>query len=136
VLFRSAIAQGTFAFNNGKLTVKDKVYYFSATAAKDPGFGIDTGNRDISGYRTLKFDIGGTFKRLGGYARVIAQVYTEEDNDYTPSISLDPIEVKPGLSTVSIDLENKIPKAKKIQFLLVTDKGSCQLEIRNLRFEL
>jgi len=130
------IQQGNFAFNAGKVTVDNKVYKFSAARAKDPGFGILTGNTDLQGRKTLKFEIKGRFDKNnpGGYARFIAQVYTDTDNDYTPSVSLDPVEINKNITSAAIDLEG-MRKVKKVQFLLVTDKGSCRVEIKNLRFE-
>jgi hypothetical protein len=129
------IQQGSFDFNSGKVNLRAGSYIFSANQAKDPGFGILTGNADLQGRNSLKFDIKGDFKKHGGWARLIVQVYNDKDNDYTPSRSFDPIELKPNFTTVTVDLQNAILKAKKVQFLLVTDKGSCQVEIKNIRFE-
>lgn len=129
------IQQGSFAFNNGKVQAKAGTYSFSASQAKDPGFGILTGDVDLQGRNTLKFDIKGYLKKQGSWARLIVQVYNDKDNDYTPSINLDPIEPKLYLTTVSVNLQGLVQKAKKVQFLLVTDKGSCQVEIKNIRFE-
>jgi len=136
------IQQGSFDFNNGKVNLRAGSYTFSANQAKDPGFGILTGNVDLQDRNSLKFDIKGDFKKHGGWARLIVQVYSDKNNDYSPSVSLDPIELKPNFTPTTVDLhyieegkEILLGKAKKVQFLLVTDKGSCQVEIKNIRFE-
>ena len=136
------IQQGSFDFNNGKVNLKAGSYIFSANQAKDPSFGILTGNADLQGRNSLKFDIKGDFKKHGGWARLIVQVYSDKNNVYSPSVSLDPIELKSNFTPVTVDLhyieEGKkilLGKAKKIQFLMVTDNGSCRVEIKNLRFE-
>jgi beta-glucanase (GH16 family) len=132
----STIQQGSSAWNGGELVLSSSgTYQFSASEARDPGFTIQTGNQDLSGRNKLVFEIRGSFQRHGGYARFIAQAYDDGDNDYTPSISLDPVELTNGFQTVTFNLENMVNKIKKVQFLLVTDSGSCQVEIRNIRFE-
>jgi hypothetical protein len=45
------------------------------------------------------------------------------------------VSVGKGWAEAVVDLRGKIGQAKKVQFLLVTDKGSCKVEIRNIRFE-
>ncbi|MEE8637576.1 MAG: family 16 glycosylhydrolase [Candidatus Margulisiibacteriota bacterium] len=131
----SAIQQGDFNFNGGNLTRNGDVYSFSASRSKDPGAGIFLGNRDVSSYKTLKFEVTGSLKKHGGYARFIVQVYDEKDNDYTPSVSLDPVSLTGKFSTATVNLEGQITKAKKVQVLLVTDNGSCKVKIKNMRFE-
>ena len=74
-------------------------------------------------------------KQHGNYARFIVQIYDAKDNDYTPSVSLDPVKLTGKFSTATKDLEGKITKVKKVQVLLVTDNGSCKVEIKNLRFD-
>ncbi|MFC1637485.1 family 16 glycosylhydrolase [Candidatus Margulisiibacteriota bacterium] len=129
------IIQGSFGFNGGKLTENNGSYSFSADHARDPGFGLVTGDHDLAGRNLLKFEIKGSFKKHAGYARFIAQVYSDKDNDSSPSVSLDPVPVGKGWTEVVVDLRSKIGRAKKVQFLLVTDSGSCNVEIRGLRFE-
>jgi len=129
------IQQSSFSFNGGNLSESKGIYSFSADHARDPGFGILTGNRDLAGRKLLKFEIKGSTAKHGGYARFIAQIYSDKDNDYTPSVSLDPVAVGKSWSEAVVDLRGKIGQAKKVQFLLVTDKGSCKVEIKNIRFE-
>jgi hypothetical protein len=129
------IIQGSFGFNSGKLSENNGIYSFSADHARDPGFGLVTGDHDLAGRNLLKFEIKGSYKKHGGYARLIAQVYSDKDSDSSPSISLDPVPVTSGWTEVAIDLRSKIGLAKKVQFLLVTDSGSCDVKIKGLRFE-
>jgi len=129
------IRQSTFALNKGVLRETSDTFVFSANRAKDPRFGIITGDVDIKGRKNLMFEIKGSLTKLGTYARFIAQVYNETDNEYSPSISLESVKMSDHYETVSVDLEDKINRVKKIQFLMVTDNGSCRIEIKNLRFE-
>lgn len=129
------IQKGSFGFNGGQMVMSGAKMSFSAKASRDPGFGVFTGNAGLAGRQTVKFEIKGSLTRLGNYARFIAQVYDDQDNDSQPTVSLDPIALSADFKTVTIDLDHQVDKVKKIQFLLVTDKGSCQVEIKNLRFE-
>ncbi len=129
------IEVSTFAFNRGVLGKKGSTYAFTSNKARDPGFGIMTGNAALRGKKYLKFDLKGSVTRHGQWARLIVQVYDHKDNDTSPSLALDPIEPGRDFSTVELALEGKIDKVKKVQFLLVTDKGSCRVEIKNVRFE-
>lgn len=131
----ASIQQGSRAFNNGSVTLSAGIYEFSASRARDPGFKILTGNHDLQGRNTLVFEIKGNLTQQGNWARFIAQVYDDGDNDVSPSISLDPVELTSGFQTITVDLQNQVDKVQKVQFLLVTDNGSCQVEIRNIRFE-
>jgi hypothetical protein len=130
-----SLRQGSFAFNGGTITIAGGVYQFAASQARDPGFGLLTGDADLQGRNTLVFEIKGSLTRLGGYARFIAQVYDDGDNDSTPSVMLDPIELTNNYQTITVNLQNRVDMAKKVQFLLVTDNGNCRVDIRNLRFE-
>ena len=130
------IKESSYDFNGGKLSGEgEDLYKFSASKAKDPGFGILTGNTNLKGKKFLRFEIKGNLTKHAGYARFIAQVYSEKDNDSVPSISLDPVALKSNFVTVTVPLKDLIKKVKKVQFLLVTDKGSCKVEVKNLRFE-
>ncbi|MDI6731695.1 MAG: family 16 glycosylhydrolase, partial [Candidatus Margulisbacteria bacterium] len=129
------IQTGSFAFNGGSARVSGSTYTFSATQTRDPGFGISTGNRNLEGRNILKFEIKGDFTQHGNYARLIVQVYAAKDSDSSPSVSLDPIRLDSNWTEISVDLQGRISTAKKVQFLLVTDNGSCNVEIANLRFE-
>jgi endo-1,3-1,4-beta-glycanase ExoK len=132
------IDRGRFEFNGGKVSSDDSgTYTFSASQAKDPGFGIlFIGQAKLEGRKTLKFEIKGSMKKddKNGYARFIAQVYSKKDSDSSPSVSLDPVKLSKDWTEYTIDLED-ITEVKKLQFLLLTSKGSCNVEIRNLRFE-
>jgi len=130
------IAQSTFGFNSGTVTETGGAYVFFAKSAKDPGFGILTANHDVSKYSRVKFDVKGNLSdpKPGGWVRFIAQVYSYTDNDYTPSVILDPVDVTDDFSTVTVDLKG-MKQVKKVQFLLVTNNGSCKIEVKNIRFE-
>lgn len=128
--------QSHFTFNGGSATLSNGTYHFSATNARDAGLGIVL-NASIGNHRTLTFDIRGTVTRRGSYARLAAQVYRSGDNDSTPSVSLDPI---PNLSagnwtTATIQLPTDVGDLAKVQFLLITDRGNVEVDIRNLRAE-
>lgn len=129
------IQGGSFTFNGGNLTSHDGTYNFTAKNAKDAGAGILTGNTPLGGRNTLKFDIKGNVTRHGGYARFIVQVYRSSDDDASPSVALDPVPLSDTFSPVSLDLRGRIPDVKKVQLLLVTDNGSCDITLTNLRFE-
>jgi hypothetical protein len=134
-LLLSAIQQGNFSFNGGTAREANGVYAFTADHARDPGFGVLTGGHRLEGRNTLRFEIRGNFQQLGGYARFIAQVYRDSDNPATPTVSLDPVDVSADWAAVTVGLNHEIRELQKVQFLLVTDQGSCQIEIRNIRFE-
>lgn len=133
------IEKATSAFNGGTLThqAKDDTYVFSVTRKMHPGFVIETGNADISGKTKFKFEIKGTTIKHDEYLRLIVQVYRDTDNEAVPSYSLDPVPGfdKDNFTTMTVPLDNKIKKVKKIVVLLITDKGSCELTFQNLRFE-
>jgi hypothetical protein len=63
------------------------------------------------------------------------QVYDQSAGDAAPSVMLDGVTLGKDFQTITIDLEGQVSKAKKIQFILVTDKGSINVEIKDLRFE-
>ena len=123
----------TFTFNGGKIKKKaDGSLIFSAKKAEDPGFGIFTNNYDLSGANTLSFEIKGN---LGFYANLVVQIYDDKAvSDLIPTVQQYIYDVSKTYSTITIDLERKIDKARKIQFIL-TDGSSCWIRIRNIRFE-
>ena len=128
-----SVAQGASAWPGGILSVNNGDYHFKATAQKDPGFTIDLGRLDVRGKKTLTFEISGSIARLGQYARFVAQVYRPGDGDQ-PSCYLDPVEVAGDHRSVSVDIEG-IGEIWKIQYMLVTDKGSCDVMIKDQRIE-
>lgn len=118
---------------DGKVTESEGAYSFGIEAAS-PRFNILIENTDVSQKKALKFDIKGSLTKLGGDARLAVQVYGDKDDDSHPSISFDPVSLSGKFSPVSVYLGG-MKQVKNVQFLLVTDKGSCAVEIRNLRFE-
>jgi len=74
--------------------------------------------------------------RLGQWCFPVVQVYDEKDDDYTPSVTKTSFTLKDDeYVTISVPLEGKIKKLYKIQFLLVTDKGSWDIEIKDAKLE-
>jgi len=130
-----SIRTGAFTFNGGSYSEANGVYTFSATGARDPGFAIQTNNHSLDGRTRLVFDVRGSVEQLGSYARLIVQVYDNNDNDSSPAITLDPVEVSGDFSTITVELNGAVDASQKVQFLLVTDNGTLRVEISNLRFE-
>jgi len=97
---------------------------------------IMTDGVELKGRDSLKFEVRGSFKQLGGWANFAAQVYNEGDNKDIPHASLFHIDLSKNWNTITFDLEGLVSKAWKVQFMLATDKSECQdIQIRNLRFE-
>ncbi len=138
-LWISKIQTSFFAFNGGHAARRgDKgifVYVFDATNATNPGFGIKTGNRDLGGRNALRFELRGYFAPTGSPTRLLAQVYNETDEENAPSVVFDPVIINREWTELTVDLRDQIPKAQKILFQLATDKGSCNVEVRKMRFE-
>ncbi len=108
---------------------------FMSDGSEDPGFYVPCGIDNLEEKRILKFDVRGYIVKYGHSARLIAQVYSDTDDDYFPSVSLDPIQISGDYETIRFDIGNRIDKIRKIQFLLASDLGSCRVDIKNIRFE-
>jgi endo-1,4-beta-D-glucanase Y len=129
--------QGTpLRFSKELVTFDSGVYHFSCgPVTKDPGFAIMTGGIDLAGRKSLKFEVKGSFQQQGLWAHLLAQVYEEGDKNY-PTVTLDEINLSKDWDQITFDLEGKISKPWKIQFILATDQSECRdIQIRNLRFE-
>ena len=124
-------------FGKEQVSLDSGVYHFSCgPVTKDPGFVIMTDGVELKGRDSLKFEVRGSFKQLGGWANFAAQVYNEGDNKDIPHASLFHIDLSKNWNTITFDLEGLVSKAWKVQFMLATDKSECQdIQIRNLRFE-
>ncbi|OGC36026.1 hypothetical protein A2311_02230 [candidate division WOR-1 bacterium RIFOXYB2_FULL_48_7] len=132
------IRQGSFSFNGGSVITDHGVTRFSAISARDPGFGVTVNRSDLEG-KTLKFEASGLITKEGGWARLAVQVFSYDDPDSTPSIVFDPITVTPASPeslpvTYEISLTG-LTSVKKVQFILITDQGTCEVDISNIRFE-
>jgi beta-glucanase (GH16 family) len=130
------------AWKGGNVTLRNGRYLFTASEANDPGFKINLGDLDVSGKKVLKFKVSGTIQKQGNYARFTAQIYdrgVKGTDDDTPSISHESVPVSPTGAEVEFSLElpsgGYIQKVWKVQFMLVTDNGSCNVRISELRFE-
>ena len=124
------------SFNNGQYEyIKDGVRIF-AKGARDPGVYFETITRKIGGYKYLVFDIKGELERLGQWCFPVVQIYDINDDDYTPSITKTSFTFSgKEYATIVVPLEGKIKTVSKIQFMLVTDRGSWDVYIKNAHFE-
>ncbi|NQT30170.1 MAG: family 16 glycosylhydrolase [Candidatus Saganbacteria bacterium] len=135
-LLVSSFAGGSFNFNGGLFAKKTAEHYtFSASQAGDAGGGIFCSNQDIAAHSTLKFEIDGSVTQHGNWTRLIVQVYDDGDSNSAPSVSFDPIIVSADQQTIEVPLHSQVDNLAKIQFMLVADSGSCNVDIYNLRFE-
>ncbi|OGC25962.1 hypothetical protein A3K32_00625 [candidate division WOR-1 bacterium RIFOXYB2_FULL_45_9] len=126
------IQQNNYAYNSGVLREENGVYYFSASGSRDPGFGIIAGNAPLAGRKTVRFEVRGS---VGSGARLIAQIYSDKNDPSHPTISFDPVSVSADWTEVVIYLGSNVEKAQKLQWQINSERGSCQIEIRNIRFE-
>ena len=110
------------------------VFEFTADHAKDAGGGIFCGSTDLKGNNTLEFEIKGKITRHGDYARLVIQVYSDEADEYAPSVMLDPVPLTGKYSIVKVNLQGEVKKVQKVQFVLVTDNASCNVQIKGMRF--
>ena len=130
------IQTSNYGFNGATFkAAQPGTYLFSATNAKDAGAGFATGKTDLGARKTLKFEIKGTLKTEESWGRLQVQVYKTTDNDSEPVIfkDLDSPLSRDKFSPVTLGV-SEISRVKKIQFMLI-GQGSCQVEIKSLRFE-
>lgn len=124
------------SFNDGEYEyIKDGVRIY-ANKARDPGVFFETVIRNVSEYKYFVFDIKGKLERLGQWCFPVVQIYDEKDDDYTPSITKTSFTFKENeYTTIVVPLEGKVKNISKIQFMLVTDRGSWDINIINAHFE-
>jgi len=73
---------------------------------------------------------------MGQWCFPVVQVFDEKDDEYTPSITKTSFMLNEDeFETVRIPLEGKISRLAKVQFILVTDKGSWDIQIKDARLE-
>jgi len=131
----SRIYGGKFDFNSGNLVRTADGFKFNADHAKDAGCGILCDNADINRRNTLEFKIKGEMTRHADYAKLVFYVYSDEDSDNKATIISDIEGLSTEFTTIRVDLEGKINKVKKIQFMLISDNGSCEVEIKDIIFK-
>ncbi|MCX5727024.1 MAG: hypothetical protein NT030_07685, partial [Candidatus Saganbacteria bacterium] len=130
-LFIDNMMSNYLGFNNGTISnTYSNEYHFTAHHAHDPGFSINIFNNTIKRGDYLDLIIKGNMTRHGKYARFVVQVFDANDDGDHPSVS-NPINITKDYSVVRISLKDKIKVPKKINFLLVTDNGSCEVDIKD-----
>lgn len=129
-------AKSSGGFNNCEYEYQGNTVKIYAKDSTDPGVYFERINKDVSNDKYFTFAIKGHLMRLGQWCFPVVQLYDEKDDDYTPSITKTSFTLKDDDYTViSVPLEGKVKKLYKIQFLLVTDKGSWDIEIKDPRIE-
>jgi hypothetical protein len=129
-------AKDSGAFNNCEYIYNGNTIRIYAKDSTDPGVFFGRISRDASNMRYFTFAIKGKLIREGQWCFPVVQVFDERDDEYTPSITKTSFTVKEGeFTTISVPLEGKIKKLYKVQFLLVTDKGSWDIEVKDPKLE-
>jgi len=129
-------AKSSGSFNNCEYQYKGNTVIIYAKDSSDPGVYFERINKDTSNLKYFTFAIKGKLIREGQWCFPVVQVYDEKDDDYTPSITKTSFTLKEDeFVTVSVPLDGKIKKLYKIQFILVTDKGSWNIEVKDARLE-
>jgi hypothetical protein len=129
-------AKNTGGFNNCEYEYKGKTVIITAKDSTDPGVYFERINRDTSNLKYFTFAIKGKLLREGQWCFPVVQIYDEKDDEYTPSITKTSFSMKEDeYTTITVPFDGKIKKLFKIQFLLVTDKGSWDIEVKDPRLE-
>ena len=129
-------AKSSGGFNNCEYEYRGNTVRIFAKDSTDPGVYFESINKDISNLKYFTFAIKGKLIRLGQWCFPVVQVYDEKDDDYTPSVTKTSFTLKDDeYVTISVPLDGKIKRLYKIQFLLVTDKGSWDIEIKDAKLE-
>lgn len=129
-------AKDSGGFNNCEYEYHGNTIRVFAKDSTDPGVYFERINKDVTDLKYFTFAIKGKLIRLGQWCFPVVQLYDAKDDDYTPSITKTSFTLKDDeFVTISVPLEGKIKKLYKIQFILVTDKGSWNIEIKDPRLE-
>lgn len=129
-------AKSSGSFNNCEYEYKGNVVRIFAKDSTDPGVFFERIDKDVAGSKYLTFAIKGKLIRLGQWCFPVVQVYDEKDDDYTPSITKTSFTLKEDeFVTVTVPFEGKIRRLYKIQFILVTDKGSWNIEVKDPKLQ-
>jgi hypothetical protein len=130
------IAKSSGSFNNCEYEYRGNTIRIYAKDSTDPGVYFERIDKDVSNLKYFTFAIKGKLLRLGQWCFPVVQLYDEKDDDYTPSITKTSFSLKEDeFTTISVPLEGKIKRLYKIQFILVTDKGSWNIEVKDPRLE-
>ena len=130
----SATSSGSF--NNCEYEYKGNAIRIFADDSRDPGVFFERINKDTAGSKYLSFAIKGKLLREGLWCFPVVQVFDEKDDEYTPSVTKTSFTLKNDeFVTVRIPLEGKITRLARVQFILVTDKGSWDIEIKDAKLE-
>jgi len=133
VLYQAKISGG---FNNCEYEYKGNAVKIYAKDSTDPGVYFERIDRDVTNLKYFTFAIKGKLIRLGQWCFPVVQLYDEKDDDYTPSITKTSFTLKDDeYVTITVPFEGKIKRLYKIQFILVTDKGSWNIEVKDPRLE-
>jgi len=129
-------AKSSGAFNNCEYEYKGNTIRIFASDSTDPGVFFDKIDRDISDLKYFTFAIKGKLVKEGQWCFPVVQIYDVKDDDYTPSVTKTSFTLKNDeYAMISVPLEGKIKRLYKIQFLLVTDKGSWDVEVKDAKLE-
>ena len=129
-------AKDSGAFNNCEYVYEGDIIRIYANNSSDPGVYFNRIEKDVSQYKYFKFAIKGKLVREGQWCFPIVQVFDEKDDDYTPSITKTSFSFNDSdFTTISVPLEGKLKRLSKIQFLLVTDKGSWDIQVKDPKLE-
>jgi hypothetical protein len=133
-LFYQAKVSG--GFNNCEYEYQGNVIRVYAKESTDPGVYFERINKDVTGMKYFTFAIKGKLVRLGQWCFPVVQIYDAKDDEYTPSITKTSFTLKEDDYTeITVPLEGKIKNLYKIQFLLVTDKGSWDIDIKDPKLQ-
>ena len=129
-------AKASGGFNNCEYEYEGNTVRIFAKDSTDPGVYFERINKDIANSKYFTFAVKGKLLRLGQWCFPVVQIYDAKDDDYTPSITKTSFMLKEDeFVTITVPLEGKIKKLFKIQFILVTDKGSWNIEVKDPRLE-
>ncbi len=129
-------AKSSNAFNDCEYIYEGNTIKIYAKDSTDPGVAFERIDRDVSGLKYFTFAIRGKLIREGQWCFPVVQVFDEKDDDYTPSITKTSFTFKEDeFTTITVPFEGKIKRLYKIQFILVTDKGSWDIEVKDPRLE-
>jgi len=130
------IAKSSGSFNNCEYEYIGNAVRIFAKDSTDPGVFFERINKDASNIKYFTFAIKGKLIREGQWCFPVVQVFDEKDDDYTPSITKTSFSLKEDeYQTITVPLEGKIKKLYKIQFILVTDRGSWDVEVKDAKLE-
>lgn len=135
-----------FDWKGGVSSYSAGVWNFSAASSTNPGFHIDNpgknGPINLEGKRTLKFSVKGKISKERSFAVLMVQVFGEpvkkkfwQAASKASEVSLRIPDVNENAYTdLTLDLSS-LKNVNKVLVMLVTDKGSCSVQLKDLRIE-